>query len=82
MGRVRGTIKIDGTPNDIPARRRVRLIRERDGMVVQEQWSNAATGAYDFQYVETAQLYTVLSYDHLAQFRAVVADRLAPEMMP
>lgn len=82
IGRVKGTIKIDDTPIDTPVRRRVRLIRERDGLLLREQWSNAATGAYDFQYVDELQTYTVLSYDYLANFRAVVADRIVPELMP
>lgn len=80
-GRVAGTVKENGTPNT-PVRRKVRLIREKDGLLVQEQWSNASTGAYDFQWVQMNEKYTVLSYDHLGNYRAVVADRLDPELMP
>lgn len=80
-GRVRGTAKEKGTP-DAPVYRRVRLGRERDGMVIREQWSDPTTGAYDFQYVDELQQYTVVAYDHLRNYRAVIADNLTPEIMP
>lgn len=79
-GRIAGTVKEIGTPN-APVFRRVRLIRERDGMPVREIWSNQVTGAYSFDYIDELQLYTVLSYDHLGNYRAVVADRLTPEVI-
>ena len=87
IGRVRGTVKEKSTPSNIPLARRVRLIREVDGMVVREMWSDAVTGAYDFQWVDETQTYTVLSYDHAHNYRAVVADNLTlgngqVEMMP
>lgn len=81
QGRIYGTTKLDGTPLDTPVSRRVRLIRDRDGMLVRELWSNAITGAYDFQYVEMDQTYTVITYDHTHNFRAVVADNITPELM-
>lgn len=85
-GRVRNTVKEKGTPNT-PLRRRVRLVRERDGLVVREQWSDPVTGEYDFQFVDALQTYTVLSYDHTLNFRAVIADGLTlangtVELMP
>lgn len=87
IGRVRGTVKEKSTPSNIPLRRRVRLIREVDGMVVREMWSDSATGEYDFQYVDETLTYTVLSYDHAHNYRAVVADNLTlangqVELMP
>ena len=81
VGRVRGTVKEKSTPN-IPVFKRVRLIREKDGLVVREQWSNALTGTYDFQFVDELQVFTVVTYDHLHNFRAVIADNLVPELMP
>lgn len=81
IGRVKGTVATKGSPNQ-PVHCKVRLIRERDGLVIREAWSNAATGEYDFQYVDEAQTYTVVSYDHLHNYRAVVADNLTPELMP
>ena len=79
-GRVRGTVKIKGTP-DAPAYRRVRLVRERDGLLVREQFSDAVTGVYDFKNIDETASYTVLSYDHLRNYRAVIADNLTPELM-
>lgn len=79
IGRVVGTVK--DTP-DSPVYRKVRLIRERDGLPMREMWSDPTTGAYDFQYVDELQTYTVVSYDHTKNFRAVIADGLTPELMP
>lgn len=82
IGRVRGTVKEKNTPVNTPLRRRVRLIREVDGLLIRETWSDAVTGAYDFQYVSELDTYTVISYDHEHNYRAVVADNLTPELMP
>ena len=81
VGTVFGTTEIDGTP-DAPLRARVRLIRERDGLVYRETWSDAATGAYRFDNVDELETYTVLSYHPTHDKRAVVADNLIPEVMP
>lgn len=80
-GRVSGTVKVKGTP-DYAVRRRVRLIRDRDGKMIREMWSDATTGAYQFDYVDERERYTVLAYDYSQAFRAVVADNLLPEVIP
>lgn len=80
-GRIAGTVAEKGAPN-APVRRRVRLYQDRDGMLVREAWSDSITGAYAFDYVDEALTYTVLSYDHTLNFRAVVADHITPEIMP
>lgn len=80
-GRVAGTVKETGTPNT-PVHRKVRLIRERDGLLMREVWSHPTTGAYSFDYVDELQKFTVLSYDHTGAFRAVVADGQIPELIP
>lgn len=80
VGRVQGTVKETGTPN-APVRRKVRLIRESDGLVLRELWSHPVTGAYDFRYVDETQIFTVISYDYLHNYRAVVADNITPEIM-
>lgn len=79
-GRVAGTVKEKGTP-DAPVYRKVRLIRERDGLLMRELWSHPVTGAYSFDYVDELQLFTVLSYDHTGAFRAVVASGITPELI-
>lgn len=80
MGRVAGTIKEKGMP-DAPVYRKVRLIREADGLQMRELWSHPITGAYSFDYVDELQTFTVLSYDHTGAFRAVVADGQIPELI-
>lgn len=79
-GRVSGTVKVKGTPN-YPVARRVRLYRDKEGVLVREQWSDPVTGAYSFDYVDETATYTVISYDYQHNFRAVVADNIAPEII-
>jgi len=78
MGQVVGTVK--NTPAT-PVRRRVLLIEEGTRAVIRETWSEAATGAYTFGRIAMNTTYTVVSYDHTQAFRAVVADRVVPELM-
>lgn len=80
LGKILGTVKNKGTP-DYAVYRRVRLLRERDGVFVRETWSDPLTGAYEFDGIDPNERYTALSYDHTHNFRAVVADNLAPEAM-
>lgn len=80
-GRVQGTVKETGSPNT-PVYRKVRLIREIDGLLMRELWSHPITGAYSFDFVDELQKFTVLSYDHTGAFRAVVADGQIPELIP
>jgi hypothetical protein len=80
IGKIAGTIKETGTPNS-PVFRRVRLFRDKDGLMLRETWSDPVTGEYQFEYIDEAQTYTVVSYDHVGVYRAVVADRVTPEIM-
>ena len=72
-GLLTGTVKI--TPAT-PARRLVKLYREPEGVLVNSTWSDPTTGAYEFRGVREGQAYTVISYDHLHNYRAAVADNL------
>ena len=83
LGRVRGRTveQQDKNSPKVPVSRRVRLYRDRDGLLVREAWSNAQ-GDYEFARIDSTTAYTVLSYDHEGDFRAVVADRVTPEAMP
>lgn len=78
-GRVAGTVKYK--PNS-PVHRKVRLVDEKTGVLVREMWSTPITGAYSFDYVDETRKYTVLSYDYTGAYRAVIADNLAPELIP
>lgn len=80
-GRISGTVDIKGTPNQ-PVSRKVRLYNDHDGSLVREQWSDSVTGAYSFNNIASNQRYTVITYDHLHNFRAVVADNLTPDLTP
>ena len=77
QGIITGTVKIKGTP-DYAVSRRVRLYRDRDGMLVGETWSDPTTGTYTFDGLDRLQRYTVLALDHTGNFRAVPADNLTP----
>lgn len=81
FGRVAGTVKEDGSP-DVPVKRRVRLHREQDGLLVREVWSHPVTGAYSFDYIDATKVYTVITYDYEHDYRAVIADNITPEPMP
>ena len=80
-GFIAGTVEEKSTPN-IPLRRRVRLHRDVDGMMVRETWSHATTGAYTFTDINPAYAYTVIAYDYARNYRAVGADNLTPEVAP
>ena len=82
QGSIPGTVKKDADPADLPLSRRVRLIREIDGRVIRETWSDAATGEYLFTGVSEHETYTVISYDHEHNYRAVAADNITPEVAP
>lgn len=77
-GVIASTVKKKGDPANIPLRRLVRCIRERDGKVVAQMWSDAVTGAYRFDELVLEERYTVIAYDYEHGFRAAVADNLAP----
>lgn len=81
-GVVQGTTSTKATPANTPLRARVRLIRERDGVVVREMWSHPTTGAWRFEGVGMQDVYTALTYHPTRGHRAVVADGLVPEEMP
>jgi len=77
-GRITGTVKI--TPN-LPTHRKVRLIHEATGILIAETWSDAATGTYSFTHLDPTQTYTVIGFDYTQAYRAVIADRIVPELM-
>ncbi|AXY83364.1 hypothetical protein [Acidovorax phage ACPWH] len=80
-GFIAGTVKEKNTPSNVPLRRRVRLYRDRDGLLISETWSDRATGEYRFDEIDETERYTTVAYDHLHNYRAVLADNLTPEIM-
>lgn len=77
-GKILGTVKESGTP-DLAVRRRVRLHRKIDGMLIREVWS-ADDGSYAFLNV-AIQPYYVTSHDHTGNYNAVIKDSIVPVVM-
>ncbi len=77
-GTITGTVKIAGTPTNVPVARKVRLIRDVDAICIRETWSDPVSGVYTFSEIDRTVNYTVLSYDYTESFRSVVADRVVP----
>lgn len=73
--KVFGTIAIDATP-DIPVMRRVRLFCRVTGRLIAETWSDTVSGVYLFENVRVGP-WTVIGYDHMDSYNAVVADNIS-----
>lgn len=76
---VKGTTKITGTPQT-PVRVKVLLHDQLTGLLVRSQWSDPLTGEYVFKLIKKAEYY-VVAFDHMKNYRAVIADQLVPEPM-
>lgn len=61
----------------LPVARRVVLLLEPTLQYVAETTSDAFTGAYRFDGLSMSARFTVVAYDHLHNWRAVIADNLA-----
>lgn len=82
VGRIIGTVKEKSLPANVPLHRRVCLLEEKTRLLVAETWSDATTGNYVFERIDQTRTYTVMAYDHTGLYRAVIADRIVPEMLP
>lgn len=80
QGRVHGTVERKNTPTNVPLRRRVRLHRSRDGLLVRETWSKA-DGTYEFNGVSMQYEYDAIAWDNEMSYRSVIANNLKPEAM-
>lgn len=79
--KIAGTVKEKAAPANVPLRRRVRLHDQKTGVALRETWSDATTGVYEFAGIIGGRKYYVVSFDHTLNYRAVIADNLAPEAM-
>lgn len=61
---------------------KVRLVRDVDGKVIREEWSDPATGEGVFEDVDENYTYSVIAIYPSADYRAVIADRIKPEGYP
>lgn len=77
--KITGTVKVKGSPDE-PVFRKVVLHDQISSRAVRSQWTIAATGAYSFTGI-TNGLFYVVAFDHLKNYRAVIADRVASEVM-
>lgn len=77
--RISGTVKVDGSP-DTPVSRLVVVFDQISLRPLRSGWSDATTGEYEFTHLPNRQL-MVMSFDYTENFRAVVADRVTPELM-
>ena len=78
-GTVYGTTAVKGPPN-APLRARVRLIRERDGLMYRETWSDAVTGTWRFDGVDEMEIYTVLTYHPAGDYSPEAAGGRRPDL--
>lgn len=80
-GRVYGTVKEKNTPANTPLHRRVLLLDEATRIVIRETWSDPVTGNFEFPYLRMGVPFTVLAYDYVHNYRAIVADNQLAEPM-
>ena len=76
-GSITGTVKEKHSPANTPLYRRVLLIDERSQQVIRETWSDATTGNFAFNGIKIGPAYSTLSFDHLHNYRAQIADNLS-----
>ena len=77
--RVRGTVKVAGSP-DVPVVRRVLLFNVMSpGFLAKEMWS-LPDGSYDFKFVGRGPWF-VIARDHTGEYNAVIADNIYGEPM-
>jgi hypothetical protein len=81
-GRIVGTVKRKDTPVNVPLARKVWLLDEQRAAVVRETLSAASDGSYEFGGIDESGKFTVIAYDYMHDYRAVIADNLTPEPMP
>lgn len=67
----------ESDPAPSPVARRVVLLVEPTLQQVAETVSDPVTGAYRFDGLSMSARFTVVAYDHLRNWRAVIADGLA-----
>lgn len=80
-GRIEGTVARKLQPTNLPLRRRVRLHRSRDGLLVRETWSKA-DGSYVFPDISRLYEYDVVAWDHEMSLRSVIANNIQAEVAP
>lgn len=80
-GKIVGTVAQKALPANTPLRRKVLLFQEPAALLIGCMWSDASDGSYSFYNLDMLKTYTVVSYDYTNTFRAVIADRVVPELI-
>lgn len=80
-GLISDTVKTLSTPTNLPTLAKVRLVRDSDGKVIRETWTDPVTGKYTFNYFSENGTYSVLAIHPTAAYRAVISDRITPGIM-
>lgn len=78
---IAGTTKNEAGAVDTPVRRRVRMHDQLTGRAVREVWSDATTGAYNFDRIRSGRFY-VIGFDHTDQYNGEVQTDVVSEPMP
>lgn len=78
---IAGTVAIKGELQNPPVSRPVSLYAHGSDRLIAQTRSDAQ-GHYRFDGLDPAQRYFVVAFDTDKHYRAVVADNLAPEMLP
>lgn len=81
-GLITDTVKTKATPANLPTHCKVRLLRDIDSKVIRETWTDPVSGGYRFDNFDEHYTYTVLAIHPTGSFRAVIADRITPGLMP
>lgn len=79
LGYIESTVEKqeEADPMPVPVARRVVLLVEPTLQPIAETMSDPLTGAYRFDGLSMSARFTVVAYDHLRNWRAVIADGLA-----
>ena len=80
-GMIYGSVARQGTPANMPLKRRVRLHRSKDGYLARETWSKA-DGSYEFREISAKYEWDVIAWDHELQDFSTVANNQLAEPMP
>ena len=82
--RITGDVGIKGASGapDTMVKSRVRLLRQRDGLLARETWSDPVTGAFAFDGLDEHQQFIALAEDGSGVYAPVAADRRVPEVLP
>lgn len=82
--RISGTVGIAGQGGapDTMVKSRVRLLRQRDGLLARETWSDPHTGAFAFDGLDERQQFIAMAEDGSGVYAPVAADRRLAEVAP